>query len=350
MKKKNKKKYYFKEMSLVLLFVLFISASFLCFKKSIIIQKEQNVSYREIGSPNYKIYLKDNDYYKENYLDKDMSYIANLIDYIDINYDYKFISDTELNGNYYYKIVADIEIRNPKNNSLFYKEKYDLSEEKIFSINNEKEYIINENIDVNYDYYNIIANSFEASYGVETESNLIVSLELHRRIDGTVLNNSDINSDDKISLIIPLSEKTINLKTKPLEAKTKNVLVSINNYKINDVKFLTLALLFLCFALAIFIAITKKAISLKSKVNSYDKMLKKILRQYDRLIVNVNTTPTFKKNNTIEVNSFNELLDAKDNIHNVIFYYEETPHKKCYFYIQCNDNFIVYTLKNSDLK
>ena len=74
-------------------------------------------------------------------------------------------------------------------------------------------------------------------------------------------------------------------------------------------------------------------------------MLKKILRQYDRLIVNVNTTPTFKKNNTIEVNSFNELLDAKDNIHNVIFYYEETPHKKCYFYIQCNDNFIVYTLK-----
>ena len=126
MKKTKRKKYYLKLNILILLFALFVGLSFLCFKKSIIIQKEQNVFYEEVGSPNYKIYLKDNDYYKENYLDKDMSYIANLIDYIDINYDYKFISDTELNGNYYYKIVADIEIRNPKNNSLFYKEKYDL--------------------------------------------------------------------------------------------------------------------------------------------------------------------------------------------------------------------------------
>ena len=47
------------------------------------------LAYRQI--PNYKIYLKDNNYYKQNYLDKDMSYIANLIDYISINYNYKFI-------------------------------------------------------------------------------------------------------------------------------------------------------------------------------------------------------------------------------------------------------------------
>ena len=52
----------------------------------------------------------------------------------------------------------------------------------------------------------------------------------------------------------------------------------------------------------------------------------------------------------MEVDSFNELLDAKDNIHNAIFYYEVTPHQKCYFYIKSDDNFIVYTLRNSNLK
>ena len=46
--------------------------------------------------------------------------------------------------------------------------------------------------------------------------------------------------------------------------------------------------------------------------------------------------------------SFYELLDAKDSIHNAIFYYEVTPHQKCYFYINNDNNFIVYTLKNSD--
>lgn len=350
MKKTKEKKYYLKVIILILLFAIFIGLSFLCFKKSIIIQKEQNVFYEEVGSPNYKIYLKDNNYYKQDYLDKDMSYIANLIDYISVDYNYKFISDTELNGEYSYKIVADLEIRNPKNNSLFYVERYNLSEEKLFPIKNEKEYVINETININYDYYNAIANNFEASYGVDTESNLTVSLELHRKIDGTLVSNSDINSDDKINLIIPLSEKTINLKTEPLAIKNNSVKISLNHYKINDIKYLIFALLFLGLALTIFIYITKKTMSLKPQANSYDKILRKILRQYDRLIVNVNTMPNFEKNNTIEVDSFYELLDAKDSIHNAIFYYEVTPHQKCYFYINSDNKFIVYTLKNSNLK
>lgn len=350
MKKTKRKKYYLKLNILILLFALFVGLSFLCFKKSIIIQKEQNVFYKESGSPNYKIYLKDNNYYKQNYLDKDMSYIANLIDYILVNYNYKFISDTELNGNYYYKIVALLEIKNPKNNSLFYQDRYELSEEKFFPIKNEKEYVINETVEIDYDYYNAIANNFEASYGVDTESNLTVGLELHRRIDGAQVSNSDINSDNKISLIIPLSEKTINLKAEPLEIKDKNVVVSLDRYKVDDIKYLILALLFLVFSLTIFVYIIKKVISLKPKANSYDKMLRKILRQYDRLIVNVNTMPSFEKSNLMEVDSFYELLDAKDNIHNAIFYYEVIPHQKCYFYIKSDDNFIVYTLKNSDSK
>ena len=350
MKKTKKKNDYSKVIILIIIFPLFVTLSFLCFKKSIIIQKEQNVSYQEYGNPNYKIYLKDNNYYKQDYLDKDMSYIANLIDYILIDYNYKFVSDTELNGEYYYKIVATLEIRNPKNNSLFYIEKYDLSEEKFYPIKNEKEYVINETVDINYDYYNAIANNFESSYGVDTESKLTVGLELHRKIDGTLVSNSDINSDDKINLIIPLSEKTINLKTEPLAMKNRNVIVSLNHYKIDDIKYLILAVLFLVLALITFIYITKKTISLMPKGNAYDKMLRKILRQYDRLIVNVNTMPDFKTSNTIEVNSFYELLDAKDNIHNAIFYYEVTPHQQCHFYINSDNNFIVYTLKNSNLK
>ena len=348
MKKENVKNNYLKEIILIILFILFIILSFLCFKKSIMIQKEQNVFYEEYGSPNYKIYLKDNNYYKQEYLDKDMSYIANLIDKISINYNYKFNSDTEINGEYYYKIVANLEIMNPKNNSLFYQEKYELSEEKKFPIKNEKEYIINEIIDINYDKYNEIANNFEASYGVETDSNLTVSLELHRKVDGTLVNNSDIDSDNKINLIIPLSEKTINLKSEPLAMKNENIIISLNKYKIDDIKYLISALLFLGFAVTIFIYITRKTILSRPKLNSYDKLLRKILRQYDRLIVNVNTQPSFKIEDAIQVDNFYELLDAKDSIHNAIFYYEVIPHQKCYFYINNDNNYIVYTLKNSD--
>ena len=183
---------------------------------------------------------------------------------------------------------------NPKNNSLFYQEKYELSEEKKFPIKNEKEYVINETIDIKYDNYNEIANNFEASYGVDTESNLTVSLELHRKVDGTLSSNSDINSDNKINLIIPLSEKTINLKSEPLAMKHENIVISLNRYKIDDIKYLISALLFLGIAVTIFIYITRKTILSRPKLNSYDRLLRKILRQYDRLIVNVNTQPSFK--------------------------------------------------------
>ena len=53
-----KKRFYLKEFILILLFALSIGLSFLCFKKSIIIQQEQNVFYEEVGNLNYKICLK----------------------------------------------------------------------------------------------------------------------------------------------------------------------------------------------------------------------------------------------------------------------------------------------------
>ena len=45
MKKAKEKNYYLEDIILILLFILFIILSFLCFKKSIIIQREQNVFY-----------------------------------------------------------------------------------------------------------------------------------------------------------------------------------------------------------------------------------------------------------------------------------------------------------------
>ena len=47
MKKAKVKNNYLKEIILILSFILFLILSFLCFGKSIIIQREQNVFYEE---------------------------------------------------------------------------------------------------------------------------------------------------------------------------------------------------------------------------------------------------------------------------------------------------------------
>lgn len=341
--------YYSRLSILMILFIFSTLLSYVFVNKSLVIQEEKNVFYEEYGTPDYKVYLKNNIYYDSEYLEKDMSYIANLIDYISIDYNYKFTSNTLLTGEYYYKISADLEITNPENNSLYYSKNYLLLDEKRFTLENEKEYTIHENIKINYDTYNFVANNFKTSYGINSESKLKVYLEIHRRIEEESVNNSKINSDGKINLIIPLSEKAINIKMDSLEIKDQKVILSLSDYKIDDVKYLILGLVFLIITIVIFVRITKIVWNLQYN-NSYDKLLKKILRQYDRLIVNTNSMPNLKDRNIIELEDFSELLDAKDNLHKPIYYYEVTPHQKCYFFIKYDNDLIIYTLKNKDRK
>ena len=67
-----------------------------------------------------------------------------------------------------------------------------------------------------------------------------------------------------------------------------------------------------------------------------------------KLLDKTKKTANYIKNITINIPKSERIL--KDSIHNAIFYYEVTPHQKCYFYINNDNNFIVYTLKNSYLK
>lgn len=354
--KKSKRKrgiylgYYSRLIFNVILFLSLVVTSYIFINKSIVIQEAKNVSYEEHGNTDYKVFLKDNIYYEDKYLDKNMSYIANLIDYISVDYNYKFKADTLFDGEYSYKIRADLEILNAENKTLFFTKKYDLIKEKTFTIENQNEYNIVENIKIDYDHYNSLANGFKSSYGVDTESNLIVYLDLYRNIDQNSINNPNINGNGTIKLTIPLSEKAINIKMDSMEINNKNVITSLDDYYLEDIKYLIIGIISLIVSLYLFIKIVKRLSRLSISPTDYDKTLKKILNQYDRLIVTTSSMPDLEKNNIIKLKEFVELLDAKDNLHKPIFFIEVTPHQKAYFFIQDDDKIILFTLKNIDNK
>ena len=354
--KKSKRKrgiylgYYSRLIFNVILFLSLVVTSYIFINKSIVIQEAKNVSYEEHGNTDYKVFLKDNIYYEDKYLDKNMSYIANLIDYISVDYNYKFKADTLFDGEYSYKIRADLEILNAENKTLFFTKKYDLIKEKTFTIENQNEYNIVENIKIDYDHYNSLANGFKSSYGVDTESNLIIYLDLYRNIDQNSINNPNINGKGTIKLTIPLSEKAINIKMDSMEINNKNVITSLDDYYLEDIKYLIIGIISLIVSLYLFIKIVKRLSRLSISPTDYDKTLKKILNQYDRLIVTTSSMPNLEKNNIIKLKEFVELLDAKDNLHKPIFFIEVTPHQKAYFFIQDDDKIILFTLKNIDNK
>ena len=88
----------------------------------------------------------------------------------------------------------------------------------------------------------------------------------------------------------------------------------------------------------------------QDKKTSYDKVVGKILREYDRYIVNTTTPPNREGCKVIVVNNFEELLDARDSTNEPIKYHIVSKHNKCEFYINHHDELYILTLKAVDLE
>ena len=102
---------------------------------------------------------------------------------------------------------------------------------------------------------------------------------------------------------------------------------------------------------AIYISKIIKLLALVFKKKSvYDKFLSKILKEYDRLIVETTTGIDYKNSSIIKIDKFNELLDVRDNLKLPIMYYNIVKHQKCYFYIKNDNDVYLLQIKASDME
>lgn len=333
----------------VILFVFTLSLSLFCLNNSVKIFEKEKITYHEKTNLDYKVKVKDNDYYESEFLEKNMSYVASLIDSVVVDFNYNFSSDKYLKGSYTYKIVADLDIINSDTNELFFTKRFEILPEEIMYLDEDKDFSVNRLINVDYCFYNGLANGFKATYGVNSSSKLNVKLIVTRDIDESVINTNQLDGVNEISLSIPLSEKAISIKLDYSDINSTNSVVSSDGLKSWDSKFLIIGLLLLLVTILDFVYMVQKLSKLQDKQSSYDRILRKILREYDRLIVNSATMPELDKYEVIKLNSFDELVDAKENLHKPIYYYDVVSHHKCHFFIKNDNEIIIYTLKDADL-
>ena len=164
------------------------------------------VTFKETNYNNYKVYLKENEFYENNYLEKDNQYISDLIDNILVNFKYKMNISNRYTYNYTYKVVAEVEVKDVTNDNMIYEFKENLFEAEEFS--NTGALIIKENVKIDYPKYNDLINKFKTTYELDTaKATLNVSLYLNM---DRLNKNKDVINDKKVSsLSIPLAENTI---------------------------------------------------------------------------------------------------------------------------------------------
>ena len=350
--KKSKKKFYIGYSARVfiyaILFLLLLFSSLLLVYKSIGVDEEKSVTYQESGNVDYKVYLKENDFYNTPYLNSGRTIITRLIDKIELNANYSFAIQQELDIDYSYEVVAKLTIDSNDGRRLFDKD-YTLVSKKTEKLKDKSSFNIQETINVDYNYYNDLANQFRSTYGVDTTSNLAIYL----RIGKAVVNSNksiSLNNTKEMALSMPLTEKTIDIATTNIPMVNSSIILAERKTGLKNIAFVVIAALSFIISVALLLKALEMLFLMFKKESKYDKFIKKVLKEYDRLIVEVETPPNLSNANIIRIKKFEELLDVRDNLKRPVMYYIVSSHQKCYFYVQSENNYYLMIVKAIDLE
>ena len=348
-KKKTRSNFYFGFSSRLLLyfslfFFLLLSAMYFAFL-SLNFVESNSINYTEKSNLNYQVYLKKNDFYENNYLGMNMLYVANLIDKVKINFNYNFTSAENVNVDFDYKIVGRLSITDSDGRSVYFEKDYVLLDNKKLVLDNGKVQNIVESIDINYDYYNSLANKFKTSYGVNAISNFSIYFIVNKTNKGEVT----LNENSKMFVNIPLSEKAVSISMDYKDINNTNNMINEADVYVNNITYFILAIILLIVSIVFLIKGIRLLMCLRANKSVYDKYISKILLEYDRVIVETTTSPFINEEKVIKINNFRELLDVRDNLKLPIMYYVVTKHEKCYFYIMNGSNLYLNVVKAVDL-
>ncbi len=315
--------------------------------KSFDYESKRTIKYWEDESVDYLVYLKPNDFYEEDYLKENMIYVASLINQIKATFNYSFQIEENTDVDFSYKVIADLVIASENGNTKYFEKPYVLVDSKEAKITDGKSIEISEEVNIDYDYYNRLANTFRTSYAVDANSYLKVYLQVDK-VNGEKA-NFVLNDSVNVPLTIPLAERSIEISFDSQNSQIINNVPTNAELVFNLKVFIPEIVLFIASSVLLVYLINLIYNSIKRK-SAYDKYIDKLLREYDRLIVETKTEPDFTEGNVIEIDKIEELLDVRDSLKLPIMYYNAIKHHICHLYVKHEDDFYLLTLKAENFK
>lgn len=313
------------------------------------LSKDYYINYKENANVDYKIYLKENEFYEEEYLGLNNDVIASLINNIQAEFNYELDLEANEEYEYDYRIVANVEVKAKDSTNSIYESSKDLiAKEKVKSTNSEIK--INENVDVNYDEYNNEIKKFINLYELSsTESTL--TLDMYVNIYG-VNSEERINDDSKVvSLEIPLTTKTINVSiTSEVVEKEGKMLASEGEYKELANTLLLIGVIVLVVGIIIFIRLIMYLLQTRSAERMYETELRNILSNYKSYIQKVNNKIEIENYEVLKIETFREILEIRDTIQKPILMLQDERGLGTEFIVINDKMAFVYTLRASEIR
>ena len=273
---------------------------------------KETLSYEEKSNLDYIVCLKEQGIYEELCQKKGMNYVASAIDYIDINFDYSFRMDKKVDYTYTYYIEGLIIINDKAVYDKPLLEKVvKLSEEKEFKTNDVNLYAIRENLKINYSEYNDIIKTYKETYSVAVESSLKIDLHINTKAKYENF-KEPIKTHNTLELVIPLTESTIDIKMFNNDADNKDTITQ-DSEKLNiNYFFVITAILLTLYVINLIKFVVQTLLRTYNNQSEYTKFIKKIQKNYDRMIVTIANNAKIKEEDyeeIFDVTTFEELVD-----------------------------------------
>lgn len=331
---------------LVIIIMLILSITFLIFG----LNSKNNIktiySYSAQKNGDYKVLLKPNDFYVTETLPSDKYYAAKSVNKYIINFIYDFKASKKTNLNYNYNISAEIIGTVPSKdnqNQEVWNRTFPILENKesIYKDN----FCVNEQVEIDYDYYNNLARSYEETYGIEIEATLKVYFNISC-INENIKLDEENKINDRIELDIDLSNTVTKVNKNYDETTNKDVMLETQNTE----KIVFYILSGICAIICITVIVVRLKQNNKTPEQKYEHNIKRILKYYKELIVTVTNEPNLADLKIMDITSIDDLIDVAEQNNSTIIHYEAIKNKRSNLYVIVNNYVYVYVVTDEILQ
>ena len=325
-KKKDRIKFIFNSLGLVIS-LIFIIVSIILYVNDKYVVLRYNIK----NDINTDVVLNDEDFSFNN--KSNDIYVASLIDKINID----FLNNINFNENYTStkKVIAKVEITdaNDDNTVLFSSNDVLLNKEDYIKLSNNKT-----NISIDYEKYNSMAIKYKKKINMVTNSNLIIEFSNYIKTE------SGIKKEIKQKVIVPLNVDTLEI-LEEYEKNIEHVIYDSKGFKNTSIVIFIISLIsFIMFCASTILIFQKN----KSTLTELEKKYKKIMNNYNSIIIEVENDDFDKKLITISIKYFVDLIDAQQELHVPILCYTDKVTGRTWFYMVTDKLLYKYELNKSD--
>ena len=300
------------------------------------------INYNEDSSIDYRVCLKDNKFYENKCVEKGNQYVASLIDYIPTSFNYKLdFLNSDIEYIYNYRVVAEFNVLDSDNDKVLFTKEEVLysSEDKTTNsgIN------INYNLNVDYNKYNNLLNSFISVYDLNQTSNTLkVSMDVNvKSPEGSKIDLSEMNGSKANSITIPLTTKTVNIDISGTSMNSNENRILVKPER-NYIAILVLGITFIIVSIAMYIIIMQYIKRTRTVQEIYDDRIKKITLAYDSYIQRISGDYPIGASQICKVATFQDMIEIKEASEKPLLMLENKEKTGTFFLIPVGEG-VIYT-------